>query len=99
MEAIKNIYDFKIKAQDRKEMSLSNYKWKVLLIVYTATECEFIPQSNELQDLYKLQQKNRIEIFDFLCNYGEQVLGSDKGIHSFCTDGMSSPSCSLLRLM
>jgi len=31
-----NIYDFKVKAQDGSEVSLSDYKGKVLLIVNTA---------------------------------------------------------------
>ncbi len=31
-----NIYDFKVKAQDGSEISLADYKGKVLLIVNTA---------------------------------------------------------------
>ena len=45
------IYDFKVKAQDGSEISLSDYKGKVLLIVNTATGCGFTPQYDELQDL------------------------------------------------
>ena len=33
------IYDFKVKAQDGSEVSLSDYRGKVLLIVNTATGC------------------------------------------------------------
>ena len=39
-----NIYDFKVKAQDGSEVSLSDYKGKVLLIVNTATGYGFTPQ-------------------------------------------------------
>ena len=38
------IYDFKVKDMDGKEVSLSDYKGKVLLIVNTATRCGFTPQ-------------------------------------------------------
>ena len=49
-----NIYDFKIQAQDGREVPLSDYKGKVLLMVNTATGCGFTPQYDELQDLYEL---------------------------------------------
>lgn len=45
------IYDFKVKNMDGKEVSLSQYKGKVLLIVNTATKCGFTPQYEELQDV------------------------------------------------
>lgn len=81
-----NIYDFKVKAQDGNEVSLSDYKGKVLLIVNTATGCGFTPQYDELQDLYELHQKDGLEILDFPCNqFAEQAPGSDEEIHDFCT--------------
>lgn len=81
-----NIYDFNIKAQDGSEISMSNYKGKVLLIVNTATGCGFTPQYDDLQDLYELHQKDGLEILDFPCNqFGGQAPGSDEEIHSFCT--------------
>lgn len=80
------IYDFKVKAQDGSEVSLSDCQGKVLLIVNTATGCGFTPQYDALQDLYELHQKDGLEILDFPCNqFAEQAPGSDEEIHSFCT--------------
>ena len=81
-----SIYDFKVQAQDRSEVSISNYQGKVLLIVNTATGCGFTPQYNALQELYLAHQADGFEILDFPCNqFGEQAPGSDGEIHEFCT--------------
>ena len=81
-----NIYDFKVTAQDNSEVSLSDYKGKVLLIVNTATGCGFTPQYDELQDIYDEFKNKGMEILDFPCNqFGEQAPGNDEKIHSFCT--------------
>lgn len=81
-----SIYDFTVKAQDGKEVSLDAYRGKVLLIVNTATGCGFTPQYEELQNLYEEHQKDGLEILDFPCNqFGEQAPGSDEEIYSFCT--------------
>lgn len=70
-----NVYDFTVKAQDGSEVSLADYRGKVLLIVNTATGCGFTPQYDDLQDLYDEHQKDGLEILDFPCNqFGEQVL-------------------------
>ena len=81
-----SIYDFKVKAQDGSEVSLSDYKGKVLLIVNTATGCGFTPQYDELQDIYDELKDKGLEILDFPCNqFGEQAPGNNEEIHSFCT--------------
>ncbi len=80
------IYDFTVKAQDGGEVSLEQYKGKVLVIVNTATGCGFTPQYSELQDLYEAHQKDGLEILDFPCNqFMDQAPGTDEEIHSFCT--------------
>lgn len=81
-----SIYDFTVKAQDGSDISLADYKGKVLLIVNTATGCGFTPQYDELQDLYEEHQKDGLEILDFPCNqFANQAPGSDEEIHDFCT--------------
>lgn len=80
-----SVYDFKVKARDGKEVSLSDYKGKVLLIVNTATGCGFTPQYEELQNIYEEFKEQGLEILDFPCNqFGEQAPGNDEEIHTFC---------------
>ena len=96
-----SIYDFSFKAQDGKEVSMSEYKGKVLLIVNTATGCGFTPQYDELQDLYDLHQKDGFEILDFPCNqFANQAPGDDAEIHSFCTGryGITFPQFSKIEV-
>lgn len=81
-----NIYDFSVKAQNGNDVTLSNYKGKVLLVVNTATGCGFTPQYDELQNLYDEFKDKDFEILDFPCNqFGSQAPGDDDEIHSFCT--------------
>ena len=81
-----SVYDFKVKDDAGKEVSLADYKGKVLLIVNTATRCGFTPQYKELEALYEKFSKEGFEILDFPCNqFGEQAPGTIKEIHSFCT--------------
>ena len=81
-----NIYDFKAMDDLGQEVSLSDYKGKVLLIVNTATRCGFTPQYKELEALYEKYHAEGLEILDFPCNqFGEQAPGTIQEIHQFCT--------------
>lgn len=81
-----NIYDFTVKTQDEKEVSLKEYAGKALLVVNTATGCGFTPQYTELQEMYTEFNEKGFEILDFPCNqFGEQTPGSDEEVHDFCT--------------
>ena len=81
-----NVYDFTVKDDLGKEVSLSQYKGKVLLIVNTATRCGFTPQYTDLEALYEKYAKEGFEILDFPCNqFGEQAPGTIEEIHQFCS--------------
>lgn len=80
-----SIYDFTVKAADGSDVSMSEYKGKVLLIVNTATGCGFTPQYDGLQDLYEKYAEQGFEILDFPCNqFGNQAPGTAEEIGSFC---------------
>ena len=85
------VYDFKVKDMDGKEVSLSDYKGKVLLIVNTATKCGFTPQYEELQAMYDKFKDKGLVILDFPCNqFGGQAPGDIADIHEFCTSKYST---------
>ena len=81
-----NVYDFTVTDMDGTEVSLSDYRGKVLLIVNTATGCGFTPQYVDLQKLYNECAEQGLEILDFPCNqFANQAPGTDEEIHTFCT--------------
>ncbi len=80
-----NVYDFTVKDRKGNDVSLAEYKGKVLLIVNTATRCGFTPQYEELEALYKAYKDRGLEILDFPCNqFGQQAPGTEDEIHEFC---------------
>lgn len=79
------LYDIIVKDMEKKDVSLSDYEGKVLLIVNTATGCGFTPQYDGLQDLYEKYQAEGFEILDFPCNqFAFQAPGSEEKIMNFC---------------
>ena len=80
------LYDVKVKNNKGEEVSLSEYKGKVLIIVNTATGCGFTPQYKGLEELYQKYNKDGLEVLDFPCDqFGHQAPGTDDEIHEFCT--------------
>jgi len=81
-----NAYDFTVKTRKGEDVSLADFKGKVLLIVNTATGCGFTPQYKELQEIYDADHDKGLEILDFPCNqFHDQAPGTDEEIHTFCT--------------
>ncbi len=82
----KTIYDFTARTIDGKEVSLSDYQGKTLLIVNVASKCGYTPQYKELEELYKTYKDQNFEILAFPCNqFGEQEPGDPEEIKNFCT--------------
>lgn len=89
-----NLYDIEVLDSHNQKIKLSKYQGHVLLIVNTATECEFTEQYDHLEDLYEKYHEQGFTILDFPCNqFGEQAPGTMEEIMSFCADtyGVSFP--------
>ncbi|NLI52820.1 MAG: glutathione peroxidase [Clostridiales bacterium] len=79
-------YDITVKGRAGEDVSLADFKGKVLLVVNTATGCGFTPQYEGLQKLYDAYKDKGFEILDFPCNqFGNQAPGTIEEIQSFCT--------------
>ncbi|MBR4769039.1 MAG: glutathione peroxidase [Lachnospiraceae bacterium] len=80
-----NVYDFTVVDNKGKNVSLGEYKGKVLLIVNTATRCGLTPQYEGLEALYEKYRDRGFEILDFPCNqFAFQAPGDAETIDSFC---------------
>ena len=89
-----NIYSFKTKTLDGKEMELSQFKGKLLLIVNTASQCGFTPQYEGLERLYQAYRERGLVVLGFPCNqFGGQEPGDAEQIGAFCRKnfGVSFP--------
>jgi glutathione peroxidase len=80
------LYDITVKGIDGNDVSLADYKGKVLLIVNVASKCGLTPQYQGLEALYEKYKDQGLEILGFPCN---QFLGQEPGtneeIQSFCS--------------
>jgi len=80
-----NFYDFKATSLQGKEVSMENYKGKVVLVVNTASKCGLTPQYEGLEQLYKDFKDKGLVILGFPCNqFGKQEPGSEKEISEGC---------------
>jgi glutathione peroxidase len=82
----KNISNLTVKDIDGKEVMLSDYKGKVLLIVNVASYCGYTKQYAGLEKIYKDYKDKGFEIIAFPCNqFGEQEPGTNEEIKNFCS--------------
>lgn len=80
-----SVYDFVMKDAMGNDVSLADYRGKVLLIVNTATGCGFTPQYEGLEELHEKYHDQGLEILDFPCNqFAGQAPGTEEEIVSFC---------------
>lgn len=78
-------YNFKASNIKDQEISMENYKGKVILIVNTASKCGLTPQFKELEELYKEFKEKGFEILGFPCGqFKDQELQNNSEINNFC---------------
>ena len=83
-------YDYKVKNILGEEVSMSEYKGKVVLIVNTASKCGFTKQYEGLEELYEKYKDQGFVILGFPCNqFGAQEPGGNEEIKNFCTSTFS----------
>ena len=79
-----SIFELKATNIDGSEVSLSNYKGKVLLVVNTASRCGFTPQYKSLEKIYKKYKERDFVVLAFPSNDFRQELPTDEDIKEFC---------------
>ena len=83
------IYEINVMKRQQQqdvEVSMSEFKGQVMLIVNTATGCGLTPQYKALEELYRKYKDSGFVVLDFPCNqFLEQAKGNDEEINQFCT--------------
>ncbi|MBO3270707.1 glutathione peroxidase [Hymenobacter defluvii] len=77
------VYDYTVKTIDGKDVKLSQYKGKKLLIVNTASKCGYTPQYKELEELSK-KYAGKVVVLGFPSDSFNQELDSDMEVAAFC---------------
>jgi len=81
-----NINDITVLDMNNKEVKLSEYNGKVLMIVNVASECGYTRQYAGLEEIYKEYNPKGFEILAFPCNdFGGQEPGTNEQIQNFCS--------------
>ena len=95
----KTIYDFTLKDIDGKDVSLKNYKGKVVLVVNVASKCGFTPQYTALEAMHR--RVGGIERANELADRRRRATGSFerrlwRGSHYAYDDGGATSSESVM---
>ena len=78
-------YDFNFKDLDGSEISLSEYKDKVIIVVNVASQCGFTKQYEDMQNIWDKYQEQGIVMLGIPSNdFGNQEPGTSKDIKNFC---------------
>ena len=81
----KVFFDFKVKDINEKNLDLSIYRNKTILLVNVASNCGFTKQYAELQSLYEQYKDSGFIVLGVPSNqFGGQEPGSNNEIKDFC---------------
>jgi glutathione peroxidase len=82
----REFYSIKEKTIQGEELSLSQFKGKVVMVVNIASQCGYTPQLNQLEALYQKYQGKGFVVLGVPTNdFGGQTPESDKAMAEFCS--------------
>jgi glutathione peroxidase len=80
-----SFYDFTARLADGTEVSMADYRGKVVLAVNVASKCGFTPQYSGLEQLHRTYHDRGLVVLGFPCNqFGDQEPGTEQEISAFC---------------
>ncbi|MBQ9310833.1 MAG: DUF362 domain-containing protein [Bacteroidales bacterium] len=81
----RSIYNYSTTGNNGREVSMSEFEGKVMLVVNTASKCGFTPQYDGLEALYQKYKDKGFVVLGFPCDqFGHQEPGTDEEIEEFC---------------
>ena len=82
---MKNFYDLSVKTPSGKEIKMSDYQGKTVLVVNTATQCGLTPQFAGLEALHQKYKDKGLVILGFPCNqFGDQEPETNENMEQVC---------------
>ena len=100
MSSDKSFHDFSIESISGGDISLADYKNKVVLLVNTASQCGFTPQYAGLQKIYDRYKDDGFVVLGVPSDDFKQELSSDDDVKKFCEIryGVNFPLTSIQRI-
>ena len=78
-------YDFAFKDLDGNELSLAEFRDKVIIVVNVASQCGFTNQYEDMQKIWEKYQEKGVVMLGVPSNdFGKQEPGSNEDIKNFC---------------
>ena len=77
-------YDYKFNSIDGSEISLNNFREKVIVVVNVASRCGYTPQYESLQKLYDKYKNKDLIVIGVPTNNFKQEPGTNEQIKNFC---------------
>ena len=82
---MQSIHSLKTISIEGKDLNMSDFAGRKMLIVNVASACGYTPQYQQLQELHE-HFSDKLAVIGFPCNdFGAQESGSEAAIQEFCT--------------
>ena len=96
----KSFHDFSVESITGKEIKLSEYKNKVVLLVNTASQCGFTPQYSGLQKIYDRYKEDGFIVLGVPSDDFNQELSTNSDVKKFCEIryGVNFPMTSIQKI-